>query len=118
MLLFTLNIRNGFENKIYEILDDNRNIDIICLQETGYMSPDVIQDIKQKFNKNVDFSNGVSRSTGVITIVNKDLKLFKSHRVPTPLKGRLIHNSYVYNHKSLEPLCTTKWFEGGTTIIL
>ncbi|CAG2250566.1 unnamed protein product [Mytilus edulis] len=97
MLLFTLNIRNGFENKIYEILDDNRNIDIICLQETGYMSPDVIQDIKQKFNKNVDFSNGVSRSTGVITIVNKDLKLFKSHRVPTPLKGRLIHNSYVYN---------------------
>ncbi|CAG2234745.1 KNTC1 [Mytilus edulis] len=65
--------------------------------ETGYMSPDVIQDIKQKFNKNVDFSNGVSRSTGVITIVNKDLKLFKSHRVPTPLKGRLIHNSYDYN---------------------
>ena len=31
MLLFTLNIRNGFENKIYEILDDNRNIDIIIL---------------------------------------------------------------------------------------
>ncbi|CAC5389101.1 unnamed protein product [Mytilus coruscus] len=97
MLFFTLNIRNGFENKIYEILNDNRNIDIICLQETGYMSPNVIHDIKQKFNKNVDFSNGVNRSTGVITIISKDLKLFKSHRFPTPLKGRLIHNSYVYN---------------------
>ena len=26
MLFFTLNIRNGFENKIYEILDDNTQI--------------------------------------------------------------------------------------------
>lgn len=34
----------------------------------------MINSTKQKFNRNIDFSNGVSRSTRVITLVNKDLK--------------------------------------------
>lgn len=76
------------------------------------MLPDIINSTKQKFDRNIDFSNGVSRSTSVITLVNKDLKL----------QGpRLIYNRYKNNDITINPLSlyAPHWlFEGGTTIVL
>ena len=97
MIITTFNIHRGFSGKIYQIISDFKNSDIICLQETGIITDQDIIDLETTSDYSMTRSNGPSAASKGVAILHRKSLGTVIEYPNLQLKGQFLHIKYQYH---------------------